>query len=40
LFVQLRYPFSSQPIINGQPDFILPSVDNFACMPLIASYSR
>ena len=29
LFVQLRYPFSSQPIINGQPDFILPSVEHF-----------
>lgn len=25
LFVRLHYPFTSQPIINGQPDFILPS---------------
>jgi hypothetical protein len=29
LFVRLRYPFTSQPIINGQPDFILPSIDHF-----------
>ena len=27
--MQLQYPFSSQPIINGQPDFILPSVEHF-----------
>jgi hypothetical protein len=29
LFVRLEYPFSSQPIINGQPDFVLPSIDYF-----------
>lgn len=29
LLVQLRYPLSSHPIINGQPDFILPSVEHF-----------
>lgn len=29
LFVRLRYPFSSQPIINGQPDFLLPSIAHF-----------
>jgi len=29
LFVRLRYPFSSQPIINGQPDFLLPSMEHF-----------
>jgi len=29
LFIRLRYPFTSQPIINGQPDFILPSVEHF-----------
>src|ERR1051325_6594163 len=29
LFVRLHYPFSSQPIINGQPDFLLPSVEHF-----------
>lgn len=29
LFVRLRYPFSSQPIINGQPDFLLPSIEHF-----------
>jgi hypothetical protein len=29
LFIRLHYPFTSQPIINGQPDFILPSVEHF-----------
>ena len=29
LFVRLRYPFTPQPIINGQPDFILPSIEHF-----------
>jgi hypothetical protein len=29
LFIRLRYPFTSQPIINGQPDFLLPSLDHF-----------
>ena len=29
LFIRLRYPFSSQPIINGQPDFLLPSIAHF-----------
>lgn len=29
LFVRLNYPHSSQPIINGQPDFVLPSRDHF-----------
>ena len=29
LFIRLRYPFSSQPIINGQPDFLLPSIEHF-----------
>ena len=33
LFVRLQYPFSSQPIINGQPDFILPSVEHFKRNP-------
>ena len=33
LFVRLRYPFSSQPVINGQPDFILPSVEHFRRNP-------
>jgi hypothetical protein len=33
LFVQLRYPFSPQPIINGQPDFILPSIEHFRRNP-------
>jgi hypothetical protein len=33
LFVRLRYPFTSQPIINGQPDFILPSVEHFRRNP-------
>ena len=29
LFEKLGYPYSSQPIINGQPDFLLPSVEHF-----------
>jgi EcoRII C terminal len=29
LFVRLRYPFTAQAVINGQPDFILPSIDHF-----------
>jgi hypothetical protein len=29
LFSKLSYPYSSQPIINGQPDFLLPSVDHY-----------
>lgn len=33
LFVRLSYPFSAQPIINGQPDFILPSVEHFRKNP-------
>ncbi len=33
LFVRLRYPFSAQPIINGQPDFILPSIEHFRRNP-------
>ena len=27
--MRLKYPFSAQPIINGQPDLILPSVEHF-----------
>lgn len=30
LFEKLGYPFSSQPIINGQPDFLLPNVEHFS----------
>jgi len=33
LFVRLRYPFTPQPIINGQPDFILPSIEHFRRNP-------
>jgi restriction endonuclease EcoRII-like protein len=29
LFIRLGYPFTSQPIINGQPDFLLPSLEHF-----------
>ena len=29
LFVRLEYPFTAQAVINGQPDFILPSVEHF-----------
>lgn len=33
LFVRLRYPFTPQPIINGQPDFLLPSLEHFRRNP-------
>src|SRR5687768_15409127 len=29
LFIKLDYPFSAQAIINGQPDFVLPSVEHY-----------
>ena len=29
LFVRLHYPFTPQALINGQPDFILPSIEHF-----------
>jgi hypothetical protein len=29
LFRRLQYPFTPQAIINGQPDFILPSIEHF-----------
>lgn len=29
LFLRLGYPFTLRPIINGQPDFVLPSIDHF-----------
>ena len=29
LFGRLGYPFTPQALINGQPDFILPSIDHF-----------
>jgi hypothetical protein len=29
LFLQLGYPFTLRPIINGQPDFVLPSIEHF-----------
>jgi len=29
LFSRLRYPFARQPLINGQPDFVLPSLEHF-----------
>lgn len=37
LFVALKYPFTAQAIINGQPDFILPSVDHFRAYPMDAT---
>lgn len=33
LFVRLQYPFTYQAVINGQPDFILPSVEYFLKHP-------
>jgi hypothetical protein len=29
LFGHLEYPFTAQAVINGQPDFILPSIEHF-----------
>lgn len=29
LFTALEYPYTSQPVINGQPDFLLPSIDHY-----------
>jgi hypothetical protein len=29
LFLRLGYPFSMRPIINGHPDFVLPSVEQY-----------
>jgi hypothetical protein len=29
LFTRLGYPFTPQALINGQPDFVLPSIDHF-----------
>lgn len=33
LFVRLSYPFAAQPLINGQPDFVLPSLEHFRKHP-------
>lgn len=29
LFIRLGYPFTPQALINGQPDFVLPSIEHF-----------
>jgi hypothetical protein len=34
LFGTLGYPYDSQPIINGQPDFLLPSVEHYRKYPV------
>ncbi len=34
LFGRLAYPFSKQPVINGQPDFVLPSEEHFRRNPV------
>jgi len=34
LFETLGYPYSSQPVINGQPDFLLPSIDHYRKNPM------
>ena len=34
LFRQLDYPFSEQPVIDGKPDFILPSEEHFRKNPV------
>ncbi|MDW8207380.1 MAG: type II restriction endonuclease [Chloroherpetonaceae bacterium] len=33
LFRRLRYPFDAHPLIDGQPDFVLPSLDHFRRYP-------
>jgi hypothetical protein len=34
LIVQLGYPYTAQPKIDGQPDFLFPSVEHFGKMPV------
>lgn len=34
LFSRLGYPFTSHPVINGQPDFILPNIEYFKKNPI------
>ena len=34
LFKELEYPFDEQKVINGKPDFIMPSYDHFIRYPL------
>lgn len=33
LFKILSYPFDEQPVINGRPDFVMPSAEHFRQMP-------
>jgi len=33
LFAKLDYPYTRRPVINGEPDFLLPSVDYFRQYP-------
>ena len=34
LFKSLSYPFDEQQVINGKPDFVMPSVEHYRKMPL------
>lgn len=34
LFTELGYPYTAQPVIDGQPDFLLPSVDHYRKFPM------
>ena len=34
LFTALGYPYTSQAVINGQPDFLLPSVEHYRVNPM------
>jgi hypothetical protein len=34
LFKELSYPFTEQAVINGKPDFIMPSVEHYRVNPL------
>jgi hypothetical protein len=33
-FIRLRYPFTAQASIDGQPDFVIPSVDHYRNNPM------
>lgn len=34
LFKELDYPFTEQPVINGKPDFVLPSIEHYQHDPI------
>jgi hypothetical protein len=34
LFRRLGYPFTEQPLLNGKPDFVMPSAEHYATNPM------